>query len=190
MGEATVVSLDGESAVLDVAFEGPPPPPLPVVLLMALPRPKSLFKSLQLATTLGVKEIHFFNCSRVDKSFWKSRELEPKAIEKHLILGLEQAVDTLLPTVTLHRMFSHLINDRLPEIARGRDRYLAHPTPDAVACPHSLSTPTVLAMGPERGFIEHEVRCFESAGFETIALGRRILRVEQALPVMLGKMFD
>lgn len=190
LGEAEVLSLGSGSVELSVVFERDPPRALPVVLLMALPRPRSLFKSLQMAATMGVKEIHLFNTSRVDKSFWQSRRLEQEAIEEDLIIGLEQARDTAMPRVHLHRLFSHLVNDELPAITAGKARYLAHPSPEQKPCPHSVNGPAVLAIGPERGLIEHEVRCFVESGFEVVGLNERILRVEQALPVMLGKMFD
>ena len=190
MGEAYVLGMSPDFVTMRVVYEQDPPAALPVTLLMALPRPKSLFKSLQLATTMGVKEIHLYNSSRVDKSFWQSRKLHQDEMRQHLLIGLEQAKDTLVPTITLHRLFAPFINDALPQIAKGRERYLAHPSEHQRPCPHSLTTPTVLAMGPERGLIDHEVRRFVDSGFQPVGLGQRILRVEQALPVILAKMFD
>ncbi len=106
------------------------------------------------------------------------------------MLGLEQAKDTLMPRVTLHLLFSHFVNDALAEIIEGKACFVAHPSADHRPCPHQVNAPSVLALGPERGLIEHEVRCFRARGFEPVGLGARILRVEQALPVMLAKMFD
>lgn len=190
IGEGVVEALNDHEVVLDVTYEAEPPPPIPAVLLLALPRPKSLFKSLQLATTMGVKEVHLFNASRVEKSFWQSRRLTPEAIREHLLIGLSQAKDTVVPTVRLHRLFAPFINDALPGIAQGAPGYIAHPSEDHQPCPRGRTQRTLLAVGPERGFIPHEVGQFRNAGFEPIALGPRILRVEQALPVFLAKMFD
>ena len=186
LGEAQVLGL-GPQVELAVTLDTPPPPPLPVTLLLALPRPKSLFRLLQLATTFGVKDIHLFNTSRVEKSFWKSRQLHQDAMRPHLLAGLEQARDTVLPRVTLHRLFAPLVNDTLPELVAGKACYLAHP--GASPAPHGLARPTALAVGPERGFIPYEVRRLEDVGFVTIGLGDRILRTEQALPALLGAMF-
>ena len=190
LGEARVLSLGESEVEMEVVFEADPPPPLPVNLFMALPRPKSLFKILQLAATMGVKQIHLFNTSRVDKSFWQSRRLRQEAMEEHLVIGLEQAKDTVMPKVHLHRLFAPLINDEMPSIAAGKRRFLAHPCPEQAPCPHALNAPADLAIGPERGLIDHEVRRFVESGFEVVGLNDRILRVEQALPVMLAKMFD
>lgn len=190
LGEAEVLTLDAQSVELDVVFDRPPPPPLPVVLLMALPRPKSLSKILQLAATMGVKQIHLYNSSRVDKSFWQSKQLRHEAMAEHLRVGLEQAKDTTMPTVELHRLFAPFINDAMPALIEGRDAYLAHPADAQRPCPHRLEGPAVLAVGPERGLIDYEVRRFMEAGFEVVGLGPRVLRVEQALAVALAKMFD
>jgi 16S rRNA (uracil1498-N3)-methyltransferase len=51
------------------------------------------------------------------------------------------------------------------------------------------STPTLLAVGPEGGFIDAEVARFMALGFQPIQLGQRILRVETAIPVLLAKLF-
>lgn len=190
VGEGTVVAMGDREVELEVLWEGPPPAALPVTLMMALPRPKFLFKSLQLAATMGVKDIHLFNSSRVDKSFWQSGKLAQDAMHQHLLLGLEQAKDTVLPTVQLHRLFAPLMNDHLPSLIEGRRCLLAHPAPDSHPCPRALTEPTVLALGPERGLIDYEVASFQARGFEVIGLGRRILRTEQALAVLLGRMFD
>ena len=188
IGEGEVRALSDREAVLEVAWERPPPRALPVTLLMALPRPKSLFKLLQPAATMGVKAIHLFNCSRVDKSYWQSRLLEQEALREHLLLGLEQARDTLLPTVTLHRLFAPFVNDALPLILPpGARRVLAHPAPDAAPCPPAWTEPVVLALGPERGLVPHEVNALEERGFEVVALGERVLKTEQALMVLLGR---
>lgn len=188
LGEATLLEMNAHEAILDVSDEGPPPPPSPITLLMALPRPKSLFKILQPATILGVKAIHFFNASRVDKSYWQSNQLHEEALREHLIVGLEQARDTVLPTLTMHRLFSHFVNDALPHIAPGQPRFVAHPTEDAAPCPHALPGPAVVAIGPERGFIDYEVRQLQDSGFQVISLGPRILRVELAMISLLSRL--
>jgi 16S rRNA (uracil1498-N3)-methyltransferase len=190
MGEARVLELGPDSVTLDVALDSAPPAPLDLTLLIALPRPKSAFRILQLAATMGVKDIRFFNTSRVEKSFWQSREFRPESMREHLILGLEQARDTALPKVTFHRLFAPLINDELGALTEAKTCLLAHPTPGAQPCPHRVAGPVVLAIGPERGLIDYEVRRFQESGFEAVGLGPRVLRTEQAVAVALAKLFD
>ena len=52
-----------------------------------------------------------------------------------------------------------------------------------------LSSPVTLAVGPEGGFIDYEIGKLCEAGFQPVTLGSRILRVETAIPVILGRLF-
>ena len=44
-------------------------------------------------------------------------------------------------------------------------------------------------IGPEGGFIEYEIEKLKETGFEAVHLGPRILRVENAVPTILGRLF-
>ncbi len=188
MGEGVVLALDPDHVRLRVCLDTQPPAPLPVTVLLALPRPKSLFRILQLVATLGVKDMHFFNASRVEKSFWQSNQLAAPAVRENLILGLEQARDTVLPVVRFHRLFAPLVNDELPSITAGARCLVAHPSPESAPCPHQVGGRTVFALGPERGLIDHEVTRLRQSGFEVVGLGDRVLRVEQALTTGLARL--
>jgi 16S rRNA (uracil1498-N3)-methyltransferase len=188
IGSGRVVSLDRDAAEMEVRFERTPPAPLPVTLVLALPRPKFLRRILFSATVLGVKRIFVINSCRVEKSYWQSPFLKKEQIERQLILGLEQARDTMVPEVMLRPLFKPFAEDELPEITRGSLPLLADP--NAVEpCPQGLSGPAVLAVGPEGGFVPYETGKFLSAGFCAVSLGRRILNVESAVPALLSRLF-
>ena len=55
-------------------------------------------------------------------------------------------------------------------------------------CPVSIHGAWVVAIGPEGGFEEKEVDCFVNQGFTQISLGQRILRVENAVMVICGRL--
>ena len=44
-------------------------------------------------------------------------------------------------------------------------------------------------IGPEGGFIPYEVDKLETAGCQTVSLGPRILRVENAITSLIGRLF-
>ncbi len=102
LGRGTLLEHRDDEALFDVSGLGEAPPPaLPVHLVLALPRPRMLARSLEHATALGVKSLTLLNTRRVEKSYWQSPELGADKIHRHLVLGLEQARDTRLPEVTL-----------------------------------------------------------------------------------------
>ncbi|MRI32125.1 16S rRNA (uracil(1498)-N(3))-methyltransferase [Endozoicomonas sp. OPT23] len=189
MGEGIITSLTEEALELDITLTEQPPKPLSLTVLLALPRPKMLKRSLQHLATLGAKKIILLNSYRVEKSFWQSPWLSEEKIHEQLILGLEQARDTLLPEVILEKRFKPFVEDRLPELMEGKRGLVAHPVGGS-QCPHQIEEEVVLAIGPEGGFIPYEVEKLEEAGFERIHLGSRILRVETAVTAITSKLFD
>ncbi|MGR4069396.1 16S rRNA (uracil(1498)-N(3))-methyltransferase [Halomonas sp. LR3S48] len=186
-GELTLLSDDEARFTLD-GLDTPPPPALPVHLVLALPRPRMLARSLEHVSALGVKHITLLHTRRVEKSYWQSPELDPAKIHDHLVLGLEQARDTQLPEVSLAKGFRPFVEERLPALLEGRRGLVAHPGM-AQACPTGLTEPTALFIGPEGGFIPHEVERLLEAGCEGIHLGPRILRVETAVVALLARLF-
>ncbi|MBY4676723.1 16S rRNA (uracil(1498)-N(3))-methyltransferase [Marinobacterium arenosum] len=188
IGRGLVMAIDDRQIELAVRLERQPPRPLPLTLIMALPRPKMLKRTLQSATAMGVKQLYLINSYRVDKSFWSSPWLADGKIHEQLLLGLEQAGDTLLPQVHLRKRFKPFVEDELPAIAADSRALIAHPY-QAAECPAPLDTPTTLAVGPEGGFIRYEVDKLIETGFQPIHIGERILRVENAVPVLLARLF-
>lgn len=186
IGTGTVLALDSDKLELAISLSQLPPPPLPVTLLLALPRPKMLKRVLQCVTSLGVKQIYLFNSYRVEKSFWGSPLLQAEQLQEQLLLGLEQARDTLLPKVELRPRFKPFVEDELPQIAAATVAYVAHPSATGT-CPRGSNGPVTLAIGPEGGFIPYEVEKLQACGFRPISLGARILRVETAVPVLLSR---
>lgn len=188
MGRGQLLQLDATSAELQVAFDQPPPAKLPITLLLALPRPKMLKRVLQSVSAMGVPRLILLNSYRVEKSFWQTPFLEPDAIREQLILGLEQARDTLLPEVIIEKRFKPFVEDRLPQLAAGTLGLTGHPG-DYPACPRAVEQPVTLAIGPEGGWIPYEVDKLAEAGLQPVQLGERILRVETAVTALLARLF-
>nr|WP_286010270.1 16S rRNA (uracil(1498)-N(3))-methyltransferase [Serpens gallinarum] len=190
MGQGRILRLENQEAELQVCFDQPPPPKLPLTLLLALPRPKMLKRVLQTVATLGVPRLILLNSYRVEKSFWQTPFLEPTAIREQLILGLEQARDTVLPDVIIEKRFKPFVEDRLPALAAGTLGLVGHPG-DYPTCPRGLplNQPVTLAIGPEGGWIPYEVDKLAEAGLQPVQLGERIMRVETAVTALLARLF-
>ena len=188
IGMGRILMLDHQSVDLEVELSQNAPEPLPLTLILALPRPQVIKRTLLCASSLGIKKIIFLNFFRVEKSFWQSSSLVEEAIEEPLVLGLEQAKDTGLPEVLLRKRFKIFVEDELPELTKGTMALMAHPGASH-ACPVGVRQPVTLVIGPEGGLIDFELEKLTEMGFQATDLGPRILRVESVLPFIVGKIF-
>lgn len=187
IGRGEVRSLDDDALEMSVTFDAEPPPPAPVRLLLALPRPKALRRVLQYIAAAGVKDVVLLNSWRVEKSYWGSPMLEPAALREQLLLGLEQGGDTRLPRLVEQRRFKPFVEDELPALLVDSLGLVAHP-PAPDPCPRAVTGHLTLAIGPEGGFIPYEVDALRAAGCQPVTLGPRALRVEHAVPALLGRL--
>jgi RsmE family RNA methyltransferase len=188
MGEAEVLSIAAGELVLRPGLDRDPPPPSPVALVLALPRPKILRRVLQAAAAMGVKRLALVGSWRVEKSYFASPFLAPDAIRAELLLGLEQGRDTVLPEVTVHRLFKPFVEDVLDGAFPAPARLLAHPAGAAPleAVPAAGGRAT-LAVGPEGGWTAYEAERLRERGFAPFTLGPRALRVDAAVPFAIGQ---
>ncbi|GLR64635.1 16S rRNA (uracil(1498)-N(3))-methyltransferase [Marinospirillum insulare] len=187
-GEAEILEQQPHLTRLKLNLYRQPPAPLPVTLLLALPRPRMLARSLEHLTALGVKKLVLMHTNRVEKSFWQSPELKPEKIHQHLILGLEQAKDTQLPEVHFKKRFKPFVEDELTSLAANSLKLVAHPG-NYPSCPRNINQQLTLAIGPEGGFIDYEIELLKAQGFQAVQLGERILRVETAVTALLARLF-
>ncbi len=118
IGIATITDLSADSASLDIEWQRNAPQPLPLTLIIALPRPKMLKRIIQTASTMGVKRIYFINAWKVEKSFWQSPWLSEEKILENCQLGLEQAIDTVMPEIHLKKLFKPFVEDELPSLSK------------------------------------------------------------------------
>jgi len=182
--------LSGEPVSHIHVLEWPdtPPAPLPLTLILALPRPSMLKRTLLNITMMGVKEIIIVHSAKVEKSYWQSPVLQPHNLDAILLEGLEQAKDTIMPRLQMQTRFRRFVEDELPSQMQGKRCLLAHPY-QAIECPVALSEDSILAIGPEGGWTPYEVDKWQAIGFETVHLGPRILKVETAVPVLLSRLY-
>jgi RsmE family RNA methyltransferase len=184
IGTAEVLKVDGGELLVRPSFIEPPPPRAGIDLLLAIPRPKALRKVLPAAASLGVDRIVLVNAARVEKSYFDSRVLDAAAMRELLILGLEQARDTRVPEILVRERFRPFVEDELDELWPGTVRLVAHPA--AEHPPARRSDRTVVAIGPEGGWVPFEIDLLRARGFAPFTFGPRTLRVEVAVPYALG----
>lgn len=186
MGTGKIIRLDAKALILQVDVFQPPPPPLDVTLILALPRPKMLKRILMTISSMGVKYMVLCHTCRVEKSFWQSPILRKKTLDEYLKLGLEQAVDTVLPEIVLRKRFKPFVEDELPLLIQGCQALAAHPAASE-SCPCHAGYPVTLAIGPEGGWVPYEIEKLLQCGFQAVHMGERILRVETAVTALLAR---
>ena len=192
VGDGTVLAVEGDEVRLRVHLCRAPPARSGIDLLLALPRPKVLKRLLAATASLGVERVVLVNAARVEKSYFDSPFLAPDALREALVLGLEQARDTVLPEVRLRPRFRPFVEDELPS-------WWPAPAPKLVAHPASESglegcevgrarSKVVVAVGPEGGFVPFELDLLARAGFTAFTLGERILRVDTAVVAVVAQL--
>jgi RsmE family RNA methyltransferase len=189
LGRAEVVAAGSDTVTLALEPTAAAPPRPTIAMVVAVPRPKALPRLLGAVASMGVDRIDLVNSWRVDRSYLDSPRLAPDALGAAVRLGCEQGVTTWVPEVRVYRRFT----EWLPEITRYEAlvRLVAHPRGDLPIESAPLGddrTPTVLALGPDGGWIEDELVALVDRGFVPVTLGPWVLRTEIAAPVALASL--
>lgn len=186
LGTGRVTRVDGLHVELECTFDGVPAVP-DVDLLLALPRPKVMRRLWAQLAALGVGRIILTNAARVERNYFDTHVLDPAEYRPLLVEGLQQAQDTRLPRVSIHRRFRPLIEDELDTLSSDGRRLVAHPSTGAAPLAWPTGAARVLmAIGPEGGWDDYEVRLLETHGFTPAHLGSRTLRTDTACIALLA----
>jgi RsmE family RNA methyltransferase len=188
LGTGEVIELDSDNIKLRVKLDKEPPPALPLTLVCALQRPQTMKKVLQAVIAYGVKRIYFIHSRKVEKSYWSSPLLEENALHRHIILGLEQSGDTVMPKIYFRQQFKPFVEDELENVVGDSLGLTAHPA-GKTACPSQVGKAVTLCVGPEGGFTDYEIEMLEKHACPAVHLGERPLRTEFAVCALLGRLF-
>jgi RsmE family RNA methyltransferase len=189
LGTALVQSILDGVVSLRCRFEAAVPPPPPVDLLLALPRPKVMRRLWPQIAALGVRRVILTNASLVERHYFDTHWLEPQTYLPLLREGLQQAKDTRLPQVSIHKRLKVLLEDELDTMVEDGMRLLAEPSGGAsihTVLKASRAQRALIAVGPEGGWNAFERDLFTAHGFETINLGGRTLRSDTACVALLA----
>ncbi|MGE4584255.1 MAG: 16S rRNA (uracil(1498)-N(3))-methyltransferase [Sphaerochaeta sp.] len=163
----------------------------PVTLLVAQVRPISMRRILREAVSLGVERIILCTTETGEKSYAQANLYTSGEYRSILLDGAMQSGECGISEV----QFARSVKEAVQSLDQGMLRIVL----DNVRIGKPLSTfeckhdaPVVLAIGPERGFTDHERDVFAIHDFQFATLGSRILRTETAcsagLAVLLGRM--
>ena len=192
VGTGEIVSIKNIEVALRFTPEGPPSEQPPLDLILGLVRPIMLKKILAQAASLGVGRIFLINANRVEKSFFGASLLKGERYRSYLIEGLEQAKVTYLPQVSIHQRFRPFVEDFVPTIAKSYSRLLlAHPEAGEAlkqVTGTEISGRTLLAVGPEGGWVDFEIEKFLGQLFVPVSLGDRVLRTDTAVVALLSQL--
>ncbi len=184
-GHATVLTQGDEGLLLQVTLDAEPPPRPGIDVILAIPRPKALKRVIPALASLGVDRVILINAARVEKSYFDSKVLDRAFLDGLIDLGLEQARDTVPPTIELRERFKPFIEDELNTFGPSL-RLVPHPIATSVLRPVPREQRVVLAIGPDGGWVPFEIDLLVKHGFTPVSLGARILRVEVAVPSVIG----
>jgi 16S rRNA (uracil1498-N3)-methyltransferase len=200
-GVGTVESIAPGTVNMRCAFDAMAPPRPRVDLLLALPRPKVMRRLWAQLSALGAGQIILTNAERVERNYFDTHVLTPECYRPLLVEGLQQARDTRLPTVSIHRQFKVLIEDDLEGLfpsapggsdRPGRQRLVADPAAEKPAADvvREGVERILLAIGPEGGWNDFELALLEAHGFEACGMGARTLRTDTASVALLAIVHD
>ena len=248
MGTATVLETDASApgVELQCVFDRVVPERPPVDVLLALPRPKVMRRLWTQLSAIGVGRIMISNAERVERNYFDTHVLAPQHVRPQLVDGLQQARDTRLPIVTIHRQFRVLIEDELDTLVGDAVRLVAHPTaspsmhasvrsalsggsgapalardPPYISrhevgrvsgqqrvpapanhtdeqapgrgdapVPRTVQRRLLVAVGPEGGWNDFELRLPQAHRFQMLGMGTRTLRADTACVALLTLAHD
>lgn len=187
-GTAVVRAIHDDAVELACELEPQVPRRPAVDLLLALPRPKVLRRLWAQLAAIGVGRIMLTNAARVERDYFDTHVLTPQSYRPLLIEGLQQARDTRLPVVTIHRRFRVLVEDELDTLCPDVVRLVGDPAASSSIdhAVHAATTRVLLAVGPEGGWNAFELALLERHGFQPISIGVRSLRTDTACIALLA----
>jgi 16S rRNA (uracil1498-N3)-methyltransferase len=192
-GQGEILALDEDRVVLRSELDAAVPAPPAVDLLLALPRPKVLRRLWAQLAALGVGRIVLTNASRVERPYFDTHVLEASTYRPLLIEGLQQAGDTRLPRVSIHRQFRILVEDELDALSNDTARLVAHPGGHRSLLSiagESQRRRVLLAIGPEGGWNDFELDLLRRHRFDVVGLGPRVLRTDTACIALLALLHE
>lgn len=194
LGIGTVTAVSADRVELRCTFDDAIAERPRVDVLLALPRPKVMRRLWAQLAAMGVGHVLLTNAEKVERDYFDSHVLQPEGYGSLLLEGLQQARDTRVPLVSIHKRFKVLVEDLLDAIAPDSRRLVAHPGADLTIREALRDTApderVLLAIGPEGGWNDFELDLLQSHGFTPVGLGPRTLTTTTACIALLALTHD
>lgn len=193
LGVGTVTQVGDGRVTLQCALSAAAPERPRVEILLAVPRPKVLRRLWAPLASLGVGRIILTNASKVERDYFDTHLIAPSGYRPLLIEGLQQARDTRVPEVSIHKQFRKLVEDEIEALSPGTRRLVAHPgaaTSVRQALAEGTADRVLVAVGPEGGWNDFERNLLASRGFVEVGLGQRPLTTTTACIALLTLVHD
>ena len=188
IGTADVVAIIHDDITLRFTATAATDARVPVDLVLAIPRPKVITRTIEIAASFGVGRIELTNAWKVDKSYLGSPRLDAGALALAARFGAEQGATTRIPAIRVRERLMELLDEQFIRPSTAETRLIAHPHAPPIETVVMDVKPTVLAIGPEGGWIDRELETFIERGFKPVSIGTPILRVEAAVAAALGQL--
>ncbi len=187
---ARVDRLDSKSLQASIleTIEGPPAPSAPIVLIQAILKGDRMNWVIQKATELGVTEIIPLLTSRVivrppaDRVRTARERWQRVAVD-----AAQQSEQWAPPNLTHPLMLSELIKHvPHPSLQYALSERSGAHSLGSLSIDHTFHGTIALAVGPEGGWTQDEMRELLAQRFQPVSLGKHILRSETAPLVALS----
>jgi len=186
-GKAKLLEKSKVSLRMSVKWnEGDSSDHFPVNLIVGLSRPQTCRKILDQATSMGVKEIHFFVADKSENSYRKSRLWETGEWRDKIKKGAEQSFSTHIPFCKVWEGLSECLTDQPMQSCRiAMDNYESKK--NICSMIWNKFDHFTLAIGPERGWSKAERDQLRKQDFTLLSMGSRVLRQETAVVASLSQ---
>lgn len=161
----------------------------PVTMIIAQVRPICMKRILREAVSLGCSRIILTPSDTGEKSYAQSNIYKSGEYKDFLLDGAMQSAHAGIPEV----LFAENVQKAIDLASGYKCRILLDNMVGSVPLSTAeVSSPAVLAIGPERGWSDRERSLFISSSYAPMLLGSRVLRTETAcsagLAVLLSRM--
>jgi RsmE family RNA methyltransferase len=186
-GKAKLLEKSEYSLKISVNWnEDHPSDHFPVNLIVGLSRPQTCRKILDQATSMGVKEMHFFAAEKSESSYRKSRLWQTREWQDKIKKGAEQSFSTHIPSCKVWEELSACLTGQPEQSCRiAMDNYESKK--NICSMIWNKFDHFTLAIGPERGWSKAERDQLRNQGFTLLSMGSRVLRQETAVVASLSQ---